>query len=176
MALDLAGGFIMARTLSNMPEFAVGTTCKVEYRDDLRMPSKFPGASSFDFAVLDSDDSYTVPEDLLNGSKAGWRVISPVNPFDTVGLDRVPRELRAVAIGGSFVAAELRISVFTNLAYGGDPQVGHGRMQSTLASEGIGSLLLRTILPHSSSVSKPVMLDDQVYSDALSALLREVGI
>ncbi|MCK5715890.1 MAG: AAA family ATPase [Thiomargarita sp.] len=120
-AIDLAGGLLMSKALQKTPEFsAINSINKIDLRETEKVPNKFPGANNFDFAVLDTDDSFTVGADLLQGTRTSWRVLSPVNPHDNIGLQRIPKEIRSVATATYLSPSELKISIFANMAYGGD--------------------------------------------------------
>ncbi|MFT4925707.1 MAG: chromosome partitioning protein [Phenylobacterium sp.] len=175
-AVDLAGGLLMSQALMTRPEFADKTANKIDQREAESIPEDFPGASNFDFAVLDTDDSFTVGEDLLLGTRPSWRVISPVNPHDPVGLSRIPRELRAVTATTLMSPSKLQISVVTNMAFGGDTEQGFNQLKAALEECGIRSLLVKTILPHGHSQSIPFLLDDVDYNNALTAFLEGLNL
>lgn len=176
LAVDLAGGQLMAKALLALPEFADNSGNKVESREAERVPENFAGAGSFDFAVLDTDDSFTVAADFLLGTRQGWRVISPVNPHDELGLIRIPDELRKVATGVLLSPSQLRLSVFANMAHGGDIALGTNKLRQALHQHGIESLMLPVVLPHASGQTWPILLDDDAYRNALTELLEVIGI
>ena len=176
LAVDLAGGQLMAKALLALPEFAENSGNKVESREAERVPENFAGANSFDFAVLDTDDSFTVAADFLLGTRQGWRVISPVNPHDELGLIRIPDELRKVATGVLLSPSQLRISVFANMAHGGDVAAGTLKLRQALHQNGIESLMLVVVLPHASGQTWPILLNDDAYRNALKDLLEVIGI
>lgn len=175
-ALDLAGGLLMSQALMNTPEFCNNPANKIEQREAEHIPTAFTGANDFDFVVIDTDDSFTVGQDLLLGTRPGWRVISPVNPHDEVGLNRIPREIRAVAATALLSPSELKISIVANMAYGGELKLGYDKLVDALEACGIRSLLLNTILPHGNSSNIPFLLDDLEYHSALATLLQELAL
>lgn len=174
MAVDLAGGLLMSRTLSTVTEFAAGSGNTIRPMEGERVPENFAGASAFDFAVIDSDDSFVVSADLLQGRRTGWRVLSPVYPFDSVGLDRIPRELRAVLTTIALTPSEVRVHVFANMAYGGNIEEALELLHETFRENSIESKILNTYLPYSPQNSAPVLLNDSDYCAALRSLLAEV--
>ena len=176
LAVDLAGGLLMSQALLTLPEFAESGSNKVEQREAQRVPEQFSGAADFDFAVLDTDDSFTVEADMLLGSRQGWRVISPVNPHDDVGLIRIPREIRAVATTVLLSPSQLRLAIVTNMAYGGDIAAGTEKLKQALRACSIESLLLPVVLPHGVGLSAPFLLDDYAYRMALENMLGEIGL
>lgn len=176
LALDLAGGLLMSRALSDTPEFSGDTPNDIEQRETERVPKNFPGASNYDYAVIDTDDSYTVSEDLLSGHQSGWRVISPVNPEDRVGMKRIPGDIRAVTAGTYLSRSDLKINVVANMAYGGDGAQGVSNLKEVFATFGIESLVTRTSLPYSLENTAPILIDDSEYCNSLANLLREIGI
>ncbi|EIK51145.1 hypothetical protein YO5_14470 [Stutzerimonas stutzeri TS44] len=176
LAVDLAGGLLMSYALAQTPEFAAGTGNKIDSREAERVPTRFPGSSNFDYAVIDTDDSYTVFEDLLRGDQSGWRVISPINPLDQVGLIRIPHELRAVSVGTYLSPNGPKIKVFANMAYSGDAAEGAASLRNALSKEGIEVLMLTTTVPYAPTTSAPIRLGDTAYNNALSNLLAEIGI
>ena len=175
-AVDLAVGLLMSQTLRNTEEFSESSFNKVEDREAERIPSSFSGASDFDYAVLDTDDSFTVSEDLLLGDKSGWRVISPVNPLDQLGLQRIPRDIKAVAVSEFLSPSELHLSIFANMAYDGDVQKGIESLTDALTECGIDQLLATAHLPFTSSPDSPIFINNPTYRDCLENLLGEVGI
>jgi len=176
LAVDLAGGLLMSQALAKTPEFAAGTSNKVDSREAERVPDRFPGSSNFDYAVIDTDDSYTVFADLLKGSQSGWRVVSPVNPLDDVGLERVPHELRSVSLGTYLSPNGPEIKVFANMAYRGSVEEGAAILREALSSKGIERLMLTAALPYASTTDAPIRLGDAAYNAALNELLAEIGI
>jgi chromosome partitioning protein len=175
-ALDFAGGLLMSNILRNSPEFGPGTSNLIETHEGQRIPQIFPGASNFDVAVLDTDDAFTVAEDLLLGSRVGWRVVAPVNPYDYLALDRVPREIRSVATAGFLAPDRLGIYIVTNIAHSGEPQHGYDELGNALQQQGIRSLLVNTIIPHGQSNSPPIFIDDSNYARSIGILLAEIGV
>lgn len=175
-AIDLAAGLLMSQALSDTPEFATNSVNKIDQREAERVPRAFPGAANFDFAVLDTDDSFTVSEDLLLGGESGWRVVSPVNPHDFIGLQRIPRDIRAVAIGSFLSPEELRITIVANMAHGGDVEQGLERLRTALAGCGIERLLAHTYLPYAETTTAPILINDINYRESLENFLREIGI
>lgn len=178
MAVDLAAGLLMSQTLSSCPEFSEEGINSIVQKEACRIPQTFPGANSFDYAVLDTDDSFTVAQDLLLGVRPGWKVISPVNPYDNVGLERIPREIRAVMLTALLTPSELSLTVFANIAYGGNPQDGFDILQQVFDNNSIVSLLSSIVLPHVSSRGQGplVLLDDFNYSSAMRILLQRLGV
>ncbi|EOW6672136.1 AAA family ATPase [Cronobacter dublinensis] len=178
MAVDLAAGLLMSQTLSSCPEFSEEGINSIVQKEACRIPQTFPGANSFDYAVLDTDDSFTVAQDLLLGVRPGWKVISPVNPYDNVGLERIPREIRAVMLTALLTPSELSLTVFANIAYGGNPQDGFDILQQVFDNNSIVSLLSSIVLPHVSSRGQVplVLLDDFNYSSAMRILLQRLGV
>lgn len=176
MAVDLAGGLLMSQALAQTPEFAAGTVNKIDSREAERVPTRFPGSSNFDYAVIDTDDSYTVFEDLLRGDQIGWRVLSPINPLDQVGLIRIPHELRAVSVGSYLSPNGPTIKVFVNMAYPGDAMEGATKLRKALSNEGIEVLMLATAVPYAPTTSAPIRLNDVAYTAALNNILAEIAI
>lgn len=176
LAVDLAGGLLMSQALMATPEFASGSSNRIEQREGQRIPANFPGALEFDYAVLDTDDSFTVGEDLLLANRPGWRVISPINPHDPVGLSRIPGEIRAVATATLLSPSELRISIVANMAFGGDIADGCALLRQALHACGIEKLLVNTVLPFGTSKTPPHLLDDDAYAAALENLQGEIGL
>jgi chromosome partitioning protein len=174
MAVDLAGGLLMSRTLSTTAEFAEDSDNIIRQMEGEGVPENFSGASSFDYAVIDTDDSFVVSADLLRGTRTGWRVLSPVFPYDRVGLDRIPRELRAVLTAVALTPSEVRVHVFANMAHGGDISEGQNRLREAFERHSIESTLLEAYLPHAPLASAPVLLDDPEYRASLQSLLAEV--
>lgn len=176
LAVDLAGGLLMSQALAQTPEFAAGTDNRIDAKETERVPTRFPGSSNFDYAVIDTDDSYTVFEDLLKGDQSGWRVISPINPLDQVGLIRIPHELRAVSLGAYLSPNGPKMKVFANMAYPGDVAEGATSLRKALSNEGIEGLMLTTAVPYAPTTSAPIQLNDGAYNAALNKLLAEIGI
>ncbi|HIF9293802.1 TPA: AAA family ATPase [Photobacterium damselae] len=178
MAVDLAAGLLMSQTLASCPEFSDQSDSTIVQSEAQPIPETFPGASSFDYAVLDTDDTFTVAEDLLLGTRPSWKVISPVNPYDAVGLSRIPREIRAVVLATLLTPSQLSLSIVTNMAYGGDNQDGYDLLSQELNSNSIASLLSSTVLPHGSVISTTplVLLDDDDYYNALVEFLGSMGV
>ncbi len=59
MAVDLAAGLLMSQTLSSCPEFSEDGSNRIVQKEAQRIPTNLPpGANSFDYAVLDTDDSF----------------------------------------------------------------------------------------------------------------------
>lgn len=178
MAVDLAGGLLMSQTLLSCPEFSERTSNKIIQSEAASIPQTFHGASNFDFAVLDTDDSFTVGEDLLLGTRPSWKVISPVNPNDNVGLTRIPRDIRAVVLATLLTPSQLSLSIVANMAYGGDLQDGYNRLHQELSNNSIASLLSSTVIPYGSS--EPgfplLLLNDDNYKAAIVNLLQELGL
>ncbi|MFS2015679.1 ParA family protein [Massilia sp. CT11-108] len=174
LAVDLAGGLIMSRVLSTTPEFSRSSGNRIIQMEGEGVPDNFSGASGFDYAVLDTDDSFVVSADLLRGTRSGWRVLSPINPHDTIGLDRIPRELRAVLTTTALTPSELRLSVFANMAHGGEVTSGLEKIRTALCDHGIESTLANTHLPYSPSENAPILLEDPNYTESLQSLLYEV--
>ncbi|ADM97055.1 hypothetical protein Dda3937_01749 [Dickeya dadantii 3937] len=175
-AIDLAGGLLMSQALQNRSEFASTTPNKIEQKETERVPTHFPGASQYDFAVLDTDDSFTVGEDMLLGNRPSWRVISPINPHDRVGLQRIPRDIRALAAGAFLSPSELQMTIVVNMAYGGDIQEGFIQLRAALAECGIEGLLTALYLPHAPMETSPILLNDIHYKESLDNFLRGIGI
>lgn len=178
MAVDLAAGLLMSQTLASYLEFSNENGCTIVQKEAQAIPQTFPGATSYDYAVLDTDDTFTVAEDLLLGTRSSWKVISPVNPNDSVGFTRIPREIRAVVLATLLTSSKLSLSIVTNMAYGGDNQDGYNRLLQKLNDNSIASLLSPTILPHGSvnSDTPLVLLDDDNYSNSLIELLNSMGV
>ena len=176
LAVDLAGGQLMAKALLRLPEFAENSGNKVDPREAERVPESFTGSGLFDFAVLDTDDSFTVAADFLLGTRQGWRVVSPVNPHDAPGLIRIPDELGKVATGLLLSPNRLPISIFANMAHGGDAELGTQKLRTALHNHAIESLMLPVVLPHVSSQIWPILIDDDAYRNALGDLLGMIGI
>ncbi|WP_413164450.1 AAA family ATPase [Aeromonas salmonicida] len=178
MAVDLAGGLLMSQTLFSRPEFSERTSNKIIQSEAQAIPQSFPGASNFDFAVLDTDDSFTVGEDLLLGTRPSWKVISPVNPSDNVGLTRIPRDIRAVVLATLLTPSQLSLSIVTNMAYGGDLQDGYNRLHQELDNNSIVGLLSATVLPYgrSEAMVPLFLLNDDNYRAAIISLLQELGL
>jgi chromosome partitioning protein len=178
LAFDLAGGLLMSQALMTTPEFTRSSANRVEQHEAEHIPEKFKDASQFDFAVFDTDDSYTVGADLLLGARPGWRVISPVNPFDQVGLTRIPRDIRAVATAALLSPSDLRISIVVNLAYGGEGSTEQAciLLRQALRDCGIEGLLVNTALPHGTMQTPPFLLHDKTYFAAMNNLIRELEL
>ncbi len=103
-------------------------------------------------------------------------MISPVNPYDEVGLTRIPREIRSVVIASALSPDALRLSIVCNMAHGGDIVQGQTKLLQVLTDSGIESLMVNTALPHGTSQTPPILLDDAQYLVALTNLLREIGL
>ncbi|EJG1726483.1 AAA family ATPase [Vibrio parahaemolyticus] len=178
MAVDLAAGLLMSQTLASCPEFSGESNNTIVQKEGHSIPENFPRASNFDYAVLDTDDTFTVAEDLLLGTRPSWKVISPVNPNDAVGLSRIPREIRAVVLATLLTPSELSLSIVTNMAYGGDSEDGYNRLSQQLSDNSIVSLLSSTVLPHGNVLNQTplILLDDRNYSESLTELLRSMGV
>lgn len=178
MAVDLAAGLLMSQTLASYLEFSYENGCTIVQKEAQAIPQTFPGATSYDYAVLDTDDTFTVAEDLLLGTRPSWKIISPVNPNDAVGLSRIPREIRAIVLATLLTPSQLSLSIVTNMAYGGDNQDGYNRLHQQLSDNSIATLLSSTVLPHGNIISTTplVLLDDTDYSDSLVKLLRSMGV
>ncbi|MGF1805847.1 AAA family ATPase [Aliivibrio sifiae] len=178
MAIDLAAGLLMSQTLASCPEFSAQSNNTIVQSEAQAIPETFPGARSFDYAVLDTDDTFTVAEDLLLGTRPSWKVISPVNPNDAVGLSRIPREIRAVVLATLLTPSELSLSIVTNMAYGGDSEDGYDLLHQQLSNNSIASLFSSTVLPHGNVISATplILLDDSNYAESLAELLRSMGI
>jgi chromosome partitioning protein len=174
MAVDLAGGLLMSRTLHNTAEFAAGSGNSIREMEGEGVPENFSGASSFNYAVIDTDDSFVVSADLLRGTRTGWRVLSPVFPYDSIGLDRIPRELRAVLTAVALSPSEVRVHVFANMAHGGDVEGGRSRLREAFERHSIESTILESYLPYAPQASAPVLLNDPEYRTLLQSLLDEV--
>lgn len=177
MAVDLAGGLLMSRALYSFKEFAPDNNNVIVQEEANAIPEEFDGASNYDYAVIDTDDSFTVSKDLLLGLRPSWKVISPVIPNDNTGLTRIPHEIRAVALAALLKSSKLSLSIVANMAYGGDSNDGYERLCQVLENYSIKSLLSRTILPFGKSRLKPpLLLDDDRYLSALMGLLQELGL
>ncbi|MFB6328409.1 AAA family ATPase [Pantoea deleyi] len=178
LAVDLAGGLLMSQALEACPEFSQPGNNRILQIEGQSIPTTFRGSNSFDFAVLDTDDSFTVAEDLLLGTRTGWRVISPVDPYDKVGLERIPREIRAITLTAVLTPSDLKLSIVTNMAHGGNINDGYEKLSDELEKKSIISLLSNIILPHGNSqgLSSIILLDDHAYREALTELLRSVGV
>lgn len=174
MAVDLAGGQLMSRVLSQTHEFSEQSSNRIIQMEGEHVPDNLPGSSEFDYAVMDTDDSFVVSSDLLRGAKSGWRVLAPINPHDAVGLDRIPREIRTILTARALSPSALKISIFANMAYGGDIETGMLNLRIALSNSSIESALALTCLPYAPSSSAPILLGDAAYSAALQALLSEV--
>ena len=165
----------MSRALSNTEEFSNNSQNLIRQLEGSPIPDSFPGATNFDYAVMDTDDSFVVSADLLRGTKAGWKVLVPVNPHDPIGLDRIPREIRAIITTTLLTPSDLKLSVFMNMAHGGDITEGAAKLQNALNTHGINSTLTSVHLPYAPSSSAPILLDQAAYRDSLDSLLREVS-
>lgn len=176
LVLDFAGGLLMSQALARTPEFAATTGNKIELKEAERIPNRFPGSSDFDFAVIDTDDSYTVFEDLLKANQSGWRVISPINPLDEVGLVRIPHELRSVSVAAFLSPDGPKIKVFANMAYPGNSASGAASLRKVLSDEGIEGLMLGTVVPYANTINPLIRLSDAEYAASLNKLLAEIGV
>jgi chromosome partitioning protein len=178
MAVDLAAGLLMSQALGSCHEFQEGSNSIIVRQEGQPIPQSFRGSSNYHYAVLDTDDSFTVASDLLLGSRSGWRVIAPVNPFDSVGLTRIPKEIRAVMLTTLLTPSQLRLSIVANMAHGGNVELGHSQLFEKLEENGIASLLSNIPLPHGQSFNQNplLLLGDNNYSNELVNLLKNLEV
>lgn len=165
----------MSRALEKFTLFNNGKN-KITQAEATHLPDKFTGSSKFDFVIFDTDDSFTVPEDLLRGKKRGWKVVSPINPFDPVGLQRIPKEIGAVVKASFLSPNQINLSIVANMVYGGDHKEGYMLLKEKLDEQGILSLLISSILPHAQISDIPPIIEEDSYINSIKSLLQEIAI
>lgn len=110
------------------------------------------------------------------GNRSSWRVISPINPHDLVGLQRIPRDIRALAAGAFLSPGELQMTIVVNMAYGGDIQQGFMQLRTALSECGIEGLLTSSHLPYAPMEPSPILLNNIHYKESLDNFLKGIGI
>lgn len=171
-ALDLAGRSRMANFLGST-NFFTNSANKIEVRETEPLPDAFPGASNYDFLVVDTDDYYEVPATVVE--KRGWRLIVPVVPqYDPIGLEDIIRETASLLNFGLLVNFTPKARIIVNNRFPADDYSQlHDRVQSLLQNAAIDDFLSPSWLPFV-NLSPLDFTSDQVFSQNLLSVLTEL--
>jgi chromosome partitioning protein len=171
-ALDLAGRSRMANFLGST-SFFTNSGNKIEVRETEPLPDAFPGASSYDFLVADTDDYYEVPAAVV--TKRGWRLIVPVVPqYDPVGLEDIVKETASLLNFGLLVNFTPKARIVVNNRFPADDyRQLHNNVQSLLQNAAIDDFLSPNWLPFV-NLSPLDFTSDEVFSRNLLSVLAEL--
>ncbi len=177
-AIDLAQGLLMENALSRTTIFSEDPSNHVEAKEDEPLPSGFPGASNYDYAVLDTDDHNTVLTDLVDhasGEKRGWRVVVPMDPRDRLALERVPDTIQSVAVAAEMARSNLHMVVVTNLTTPGAVGEVHKRLRVKMDSHNTTDLMFDIPLPYANEGDPPIHISDMDYMESIYELINYIN-
>ncbi len=68
----------------------------------------------FDVAVIDTDDKWQILAKLVEEQRKGWRVIAPIVPGDSEGLETIPDEIRNIVTQSQIKGFPLKLTIVPN--------------------------------------------------------------
>lgn len=172
-ALDLAQGRQMSTYLSCTDEF--DNKNKIEVKELESIPLNFPGASQFDFLVVDTDDYHKIISDLSDPKKSnGWKIIVPiVDEYN--GLQRIPEELSALMLAIMLKSQpKLNLKAFGNKIQKNSPESSINNIKEALEKKGVENLLGTSYITLCES-QPPYYIDNTQFSTELKEILEEMG-
>ncbi|CAD5947402.1 hypothetical protein PCC9214_02331 [Planktothrix tepida] len=172
-ALDLAGRGRMARFLESTSYFN-NSTNKIDIPETETLPDSFSGASDYDFLVADTDDYYKVPATIV--TQRGWRLIIPIVPDDSVGVEDIVEETASLLNFGLLTNLVPRARIVVNNRHHNDnyEQLYH-QVYKQVEAASIDEFLSNQWLPFV-NLSPFDFTSDEVFSKTLGSVLSELGI
>ena len=173
-AMDFAQGRQLTSTLMGRECFSdVQRENKIETKELQTMPKKFPGASKFDFLVVDTDDYYEILVEMANESIVkGWNVIIPIMD-EYYGLERISSEIKVV-ITSYILTGEIKfkLNIVPNKIDNPDSTTN---IFNALEKNGIERFMTNNYLSKCNS-TPPYYIDDVVFHHEIELLLNEMGV
>lgn len=153
---------------------------EVKEHIDETLPENFKGMGKYDIVVADTDDNWKILDRLVEKERKGWRVIVPIVPHDSEGMQSIPDELTPIDIQSKITGIKLYMKIIPNRCGELDDNSSDiSLVQQRLQESKLRSYMSDYYLPYAGRVlpsNSPIFIDNSIFREQLNCLLSEIGI
>lgn len=182
LVLKMSGTSRIKYHIESAKENSPDVYSKIEVKEhtDETLPDNFKGMGKHDIVVVDTDDNWNILDALVEKKRKGWRVIVPIVPNDSEGMQSIPDELQPIVNYSTMAGIDLDMKIIPNKCGESDDNSSDiSLVKQRLKDSGLLGYMSHYYLPFAQRVlypSSPIFLDNLIFRDQLKSLLSELGI